>query len=247
MTSLVFLHGVGGGHHAWDAQLPFFAARGYGAHAWDQPGYGESASVAPYDLEQVSAALVRLIVALDDGPVVLVGHSMGGFVAQETYARHPACIKGLVLCFTSAAFGGTGSAFARQFIDERLKPLDEGRSMAEIAARLMPTMRGTRSEPGGLAHAERIMAGIPPETYRKAVALLTTFDRREQLPKISVPMLLVAGSDDKVAPASVMERMAKSIPGAEFVVLEGCGHLGPMDQPEAFNAALLSFLQCHRL
>lgn len=247
MTSLVFLHGVGGGHHAWDAQLPYFAARGYGAHSWDQPGYGESASVEPYDLERVSAALVRLIVALDDGPVVLVGHSMGGFVAQETYARHLERIRGLALCFTSPAFGGTGSAFARQFIEERLRPLGEGRSMADIAAKLMPTMRGTRSEPGGLAHAERIMAGVPPETYRKAVALLTTFDRREQLPKISVPTLLIAGSDDKVAPAPVMERMAKTIPGAEFVVLEGCGHLGPMDQPDAFNAAVLSFLQRHRL
>jgi len=247
LTSLVFLHGVGGGHHAWDAQLPFFATRGYGAHAWDQPGYGESASVEPYDLEQVSAALVRLIGALDDGPVVLVGHSMGGFVAQETYARHPRHVKGLALCFTSPAFGGTGSAFARQFIEERLKPLEEGRTMEEIAAKLMPSMRGTESEPGGLAHAERIMAGVPPETYRKAVALLTTFDRREQLPKISIPVLLVAGSDDKVAPAPVMERMATMIPGAEFVVLEGCGHLGPMDQPEAFNAALLAFLQRHRL
>ena len=111
----------------------------------------------------------------------------------------------------------------------------------------MPTMRGTKSEPGGLAQAERIMAGVPPETYRKAVELLTTFDRREQLAKISVPVLLVAGSDDKVAPAPVMERMATRIPGAEFVVLEGCGHLGPTDQPEAFNAALLSFLQRHRL
>ena len=109
--------------------------------------------------------------------------------------------------------------------------------MAEIAAELIPTM-GSNSR-----HAERIMAGVPPETYRKAVKLLTTFDRRENLKDIAVPTLLVAGSDDKVAPASVMERMAQKIPGAEYVLLEGCGHLGPMDRPEAFNAALLSFLE----
>lgn len=247
MTSLVFLHGVGGGHHAWDSQLPFFAANGYGAHAWDQPGYGESAIIAPYDLAGIAASLVRLIENLDDGPVVLVGHSMGGFIAQETYARSPAHVKGLALCFTSAAFGGGSGAFAREFIEARIRPLDEGKTMADIAARLMPTMRGARSDATGLALAERIMGRIPPDTYRQAVALLTTFDRREQLARITVPTLLVAGSDDKVAPAPVMQRMKAKIPGAEVIVLEGCGHLGPMDQPEEFNAALLSFLQRHRL
>jgi pimeloyl-ACP methyl ester carboxylesterase len=247
MTSLVFLHGVGGGHHAWDAQLPFFAANGYGAHAWDQPGYGESAIVEPYDLGQVTAALIRLVEKLDDGPVVLVGHSMGGFVAQQAYSLSPAHVKGLALCFTSAAFGGGSSTFAREFIDARIRPLDEGKTMAEIAARVMPAMRGAKSNPDGLAHAEEIMSRVPPDTYRKAVRLLTTFDQRAQLPKIAVPTLLVAGSDDKVAPASVMERMKEKIPGAELVVLQGCGHLGPMDQPDEFNTALLTFLQRHRL
>jgi 3-oxoadipate enol-lactonase len=243
MTSLVFLHGLGGGHHSWDEQLPFFAAHGYGAHAWDQPGYGHSASVEPYDLEQISASLARLIEALDDGPVVLVGHSMGGFIAQETYARHPALVKGLALCFTSAAFGNGTGEFARKFIDSRIQPLDQGRTMAEIAASIMPAMRGSRPDGAGLERAQRIMAEIPAETYRSAVALLTTFDRRADLPAITVPTLLVAGSDDTVAPAAVMRRMADRIPAAAWALLEGCGHLGQLDQPKAFNAALLSFLR----
>jgi pimeloyl-ACP methyl ester carboxylesterase len=247
MTPLVFLHGVGGGHHAWDRQLPYFAARGYPSHAWDQPGYGESPMVSPYDFEQVSAALARLIESLANGPVVLVGHSMGGLVAQETYARHPHLVKSLVLCFTSAAFGGGGGEFAREFIAARISPLDAGRTMAEIAAQLMPSMRGAKSDPAGLALAQRIMSGVPPETYRKAVAMLTTFDRRALLPGIKVPTVLIAGSEDRTAPASVMERMAQKIPGAKYVLLEGCGHLGPMDQPEEFNAALEAFLRRHAL
>lgn len=229
MIHLLFLHGLGGGHHAWDAQLQHFPRLGYAAHAWDQPGYGHSAIVEPYDLEQVTAALARLIESLGE-PVVLVGHSMGGLVAQEAYFRHPRLVKALALCFTSAAFIG-GSDFARQFIAERVGPLDAGESMAQIAARLMP-----------LQHAREIMAKIPPETYRKAVHLLTTFDRRADLPKIAVPTLLIAGSEDKTAPPAIMASMQRKIPGSELAVLEGCGHLGPMDQPAEFNAALERFL-----
>ena len=240
-TPLLFLHGVGGGHHAWDAQLPFFAAQGYPSHAWDQPGYGHSPIVDPYDLEQVCAALARLVASLGNEPVVLVGHSMGGLVAQEAYVRHPALVKAMVLCFTSPAFTGGDSDFTREFIAARIGPLDQGRTMAEIAARLIPTM-GSNSK-----LAERIMAGVPPETYRKAVRLLTTFDRRKELAAIKVPTLLVAGSEDQTAPPAVMERMAQKIPGAEYRLLTGCGHLGPMDRPDDFNAALLSFLQRHGL
>jgi pimeloyl-ACP methyl ester carboxylesterase len=244
VSTLLFLHGVGGGHAAWDRQLPYFARRGHRALAWNQPGYGGTEPVAPYDLEQVAAALKRRI---GGEPAILVGHSMGGFVAQEAYARFPDCIRALVLCFTSAAFGGSGSDFARRFIAARIAPLDEGRTMAEIAAQLMPAMRGTRSDPAGLALAERVMAAVPPEVYRKAVRLLTTFDRRAQLADIRVPTLLVAGSDDRVAPAVALERMAQKIPGAEYVLLEGCGHLGPMDQPDPFNEALAQFLERHKL
>ncbi len=246
MKHLLFLHGVGGGHHAWDGQLPFFAARGYASHAWDQPGYGHTPLVEPYDMAQVAASLRRLIDSLA-GPAILVGHSMGGMVAQEAYARDPAGIAALVLAFTSPAFPARGSDFARQFIEARVGPLDAGETMADVAARLMPTMQGTKSDPGGVEHARQIMAEIPPDTYRKAVHLLTTFDRKAELQKIAVPTLLVAGSDDRTAPASVMERMAKEIPGAELVVMDGCGHLGPMDQPDAFNAVLAGFLERHAL
>jgi len=241
VTPLLFLHGVGGGHHAWERQLPWFGGLGYPSHAWDQPGYGHSAIVEPYDLEHISASLARLIESLGDEPVVLIGHSMGGLIAQEAYVRYPKLIKALALCFTSAAFGGGDSDFTQRFIAARIAPLDQGKSMAQIAAQLIPTM-GSNSK-----LAEQIMASVPPDTYRKAMHLLTTFDRRKELADIKVPTLVVAGSDDKTAPPAVMERMAQKIPGAEYVLLDGCGHLGPMDQPDAFNAALLAFLKRHGL
>jgi len=247
LSTLLFLHGVGGGRAAWDRQVPYFSALGHRPHAWDQPGYGGSVLVEPYDLEQVSGVLRRLIESLGGEPAVLVGHSMGGMIAQEAYARFPRLVKALVLGFTSPSFGGGSREFVEKFIAARIAPLDAGEGMAQIAARLMPTMRGAKSLPEGLAQAERIMSGIPPATYRKAVQLLTTFDRREQLPGIGVPTLLIAGSDDRTAPAPVLERMAQKIPGAEYVLLQGCGHLGPLDQPGEFNQALRGFLERRKL
>ena len=238
MTTLFFLHGVGGGRMAWDRQVPYFSERGYRCVAWDQPGYGGTAAVEPYSFEKVANALAGQI----GEPAVLVGHSMGGMVAQETCARFPDKVRALVLSFTSPAFAG-GGEFARQFVAARVGALDAGKPMAEVAAALMPTLRGTKSDPEGVALAIRTMAAVPPDTYRKAVHLLTTFDRRADLAKIRVPTLLVAGSEDRVAPPAVHEKMAKRIPGAKYVLLEGCGHLGPMDQPEKFNEAVLSFLK----
>lgn len=247
MTMLVFLHGIGGGHAAWDRQVEFFAAKGYATHAWDAPGYGGRPQVEPYSFANVARALEADIDRVSREPVVVVGHSMGGMIAQEAYALFPQKFRGIALTFTSPAFAGTTSDFTQQFIEARIKPLDLGRTMSDIAASLMKTMHGTASDPSGLVLAAQVMSTVPPDTYRRAVAMLTTFDRRALLPQIRVPALVLSGSDDLVAPAKMMERMAQKIPGADYVCLPGCGHLGPMDQPDAFNAALLDFLKRHAL
>ena len=247
MTTLVFLHGIGGGRAAWQRQLPFFEARGYATLAWEAPGYGSAPLVDPYTFANAAGALEAALERLAAGPVVAVGHSMGGMIAQEAYARFPQKFSALVLAFTSSAFGGTSSDFTQQFIDARIKPLDLGRTMAEISARLMPTMHGAASDPSGLMLAAQVMATVPPDTYRRAVAMLTTFDRRAQLAQIKVPTLVLAGSEDMIAPPAMMARMAQKIAGSDYVCLPGCGHLGPMDQPEAFNNALLAFLKRHAL
>jgi pimeloyl-ACP methyl ester carboxylesterase len=74
------------------------------------------------------------------------------------------------------------------------------------------------------------------------VAALLPFDGRAALPGIHVPTLVITGEHDRTAPPEVARRMAQRIPGAQLAITPGAGHLLGMEQPDAFNTALLAFL-----
>ena len=243
---VVLLHGVGGGRQAWGAagsgSGAALAAAGFTAVAVDFPGYGHSTTIDPYDLAGLAAALARLIAQMGLGPAQLVGHSMGGMVAQELVARSPARVAGLVLASTSPAFGKPGGDWQRDFLQSRFAPLDAGAGMVGLAAQLVPAMLPPGSPANVGASAQALMAGVPEATYRSAVAALVAFDRRAQLPLISVPTLVITGELDTTAAPEVARKMAERIPGALLLTVPGAGHLLPMEQPAAFNTALLAFL-----
>jgi pimeloyl-ACP methyl ester carboxylesterase len=86
------------------------------------------------------------------------------------------------------------------------------------------------------------MGEVPPQTYRAAVCSLTGFDERANLGRIAVPVLCMAGGSDPNAPPSLVQRMARAIPGARYVCLPGVGHLANLEAPQAFDAAIRKFL-----
>lgn len=241
-TAVVMLHGVGGGHAAWEPQLDALAAGGFRAVAWDAPGYGASATIDPYDMAGLAGALARLLDHLAAARVVLVGHSMGGMIAQEALARDPRRIDGVVLSATTAAFGRPDGEWQREFLAERLGPLDAGRTMAELAPGLVAGFVGPDADPAGVRRAIEVMAAVPPQTYRAALRAIAGFDRRADLGAVRVPALLIAGERDPIVPPAVMARMAERMPDATAVVLAGCGHLANLERPAAFNAALAAWL-----
>jgi 3-oxoadipate enol-lactonase len=182
----------------------------------------------------------------DRGGVILIGHSMGGMVAQEVVARRPELVNRLILCGTSPSFGKPDGDWQRAFIAERTAPLDAGRTMAELAETLVPQMIGPGSLPEGVQLAMRCMAGVHAATYRKALEAIVTFDRRASLAAIHRPTLVLAGEFDKNAPAAVMRKMASQIEGSRYVELPGIGHLQNLEAPEEFDGAVLDFLATSR-
>jgi len=246
--TVLMLHGIGGGHRAFAPQVETLASLGYRAVAWDMPGYGRSAPIEPYTFKGLAQSCVNLIDALQCESVILVGHSMGGMVAQEVVARRPDKVSRLVLCGTSAAFGKrtdgrSAEPWAQQFIGQRTAPLDAGQTMGDMAAQLVPQMVGPGALPEGARLAEHCMAGVPAATYRRALECLVTFDRQTALAQIRVPTLLVGGEFDRVAAPAVMRQMASSIPRARYVELAGIGHLMNLEAPDEFDALLLDFLR----
>ena len=244
--TVVLLHGIGGGHLAFAPQVETLASSGYRAVAWDMPGYGHSAPIEPYTFKGLAESCARLIEALKCDDVTLVGHSMGGMVAQELVARRPELVNKLVLCGTSASFGKPDGEWQREFIAQRTAPLDAGQSMAQLAAVLVPQMVGPGSLPEGVKLATHCMSLVSPATYRRALEALVTFDRRASLPRIAVPTLLVAGEHDRNAPPAVMKKMADQIPRSTFIQMRGVGHLQNLEAPDEFDGLLLNFLATPR-
>jgi 3-oxoadipate enol-lactonase len=87
------------------------------------------------------------------------------------------------------------------------------------------------------------MASVPEASYRASMLALLGFDQRHALGDIKVPTLVLSGSKDKNAPAPMMAKMAGYIPSANYVELDGAGHLVNLERPVAFNAALDQFLK----
>jgi pimeloyl-ACP methyl ester carboxylesterase len=244
--TVLMLHGIGGGHLAFAPQVETLATAGYRAVAWDMPGYGHSAPIEPYTFKGLAQSCIHLIETLKCKDVVLLGHSMGGMVAQEVVARRPELVSRLVLCGTSPDFGDPDGEWQREFIAQRTAPLDAGQSMEQLAQTLVPQMIGPGSLPEGVRLATHCMGQVPAATWRRALECIVTFDRRSNLDNIHVPTLLVAGEHDRHAPPAVMKKMAERIANSTFIEMKGIGHLQNLEAPEDFDGMLLNFLALPR-
>jgi pimeloyl-ACP methyl ester carboxylesterase len=239
---VVFLHGIGGGARSFAPQIASFAAAGYQPVALDLPGYGARMPVDAMDFEAIAQDIESTIRQSALAKPVLVGHSMGGMVVQTLLRRTPDGYRAAVLSCTSPAFGNPDGDFQKQFVADRLAPLDEDYTMATLAPEAADDIMGPNADPAGRALFIENFAAVPEVTYRAAVKCLVTFDERANLPRIKIPILCLAAEQDRNAPAAMVEKMATRIPGASYVCLSGLGHMPNLEAPAAFDAAILQFL-----
>lgn len=241
---VLFLHGLGGSRTSWDAQLAGLADR-YRAVAWDAPGYGASAPLArPLTLAALADAAAGLLDTLGapgGRAAAIVGHSLGGMVAQHLAVRHPGRVARLVLVATSPRFGLDGTV-PSEWRAARLAPLDRGEAPAAFAETVLRGVAGPGIAPDALAAQVAAMSRVSADGLRAMIECLVTHDLLDRLHGIEVPTLVLVGEHDTETPVAYAAAIAARIPGARLEVVPGAGHLLPAEAPAAVCARLRAFL-----
>ena len=230
---LLFLHGIGGRRQNWDAQLAFFSAT-HKAAAWDARGYGESDDYeGTLDFAVFSDDLRRLLDHFGARRAHVVGLSMGGRIARNFALQHPERVRSLTLANTSPGFGVMTSEQVRAFVEQRRK-LDPEQQAKRLIAPNAP-----REAYDTLVASLR---AVHRESYLKTVEASVAQDLAAPIERIRAPTLVIGSTQDSLYPLSVAQGMARRIPGARLVVIDGAGHLSNLERPQEFNRALADFL-----
>jgi pimeloyl-ACP methyl ester carboxylesterase len=239
-SPLVFLHGFPFCRGIWSPQVEAFKSR-YRVIAPDLPGFGESeATPGPTTMEQLARDLLALLKHLDTGPVILAGHSMGGYVALAFAHAYPESVRELILVGTRAGADAPETVRARYAMVERIR--QEG-----VSALVGPSVPGYLSAANkDVAMAAALRAGMEPLNAEGLMSALLGMAQRPDagawLSQIQARTLVMAGADDTIIPPSESEALTMAIPRAQMKLIPKAGHLVAFERPLAFNQALEEWL-----
>ena len=203
----------------------------------------ETADVTIADLTGLDdlTAMAEAALADVEGPLDVIGHSMGGRVAFEVWRLAPERVASLVVLDTGVDPAGPTEPASRQ----RMLDISATGDMAALADAWLPMMvhPDRRSDAAFMQPLrEMVMRATPAQHRRQIGALLHRPDAAPLLTTITVPTLVVVGRQDEWSPVTQHERITESIPGARLEVIEDAGHMVTLEQPEAVSALLGDWL-----
>jgi len=228
--ALILIHGAGGNHLHWPAALRRMP--GATVYAVDLPGHGRSEGPGRERIEDYAADILRFMDAVGVARGVLVGHSMGGAVAQMTALTAPERVAGLVLVGTGARL-----RVAPALLDGILQ--DARGALALIT----DWAWGPEADPTLVARGRRMMARVNPRVVWGDFAACDRFDVRERVGEIAAPTLVITGSEDRMTPPRFGQWLAEHIPDARFVLVEGAGHMVMLEKPDQVASAVREWLR----
>jgi len=244
LRALVLLHAFPIGANLWEPQMRSIP-QGWRLITPDLRGFGGSTeldSLSALSMADYADDIVDLLDQLGVKRAVIGGCSMGGYAALALFQSRPELFEGLVLANTRA---GADSPEARANRRNMLAVVDrEGPS--GVAREMMPKLIGARTRdtnPSIEANVRRLIKQQSAVAVRSAIhRMMHRTDSAPLLAQVSLPSLVITGAEDEMIPVDESRRMAAAITGATLVIIPGAGHLANMEQPDAFNNALSTFL-----
>ena len=230
MTRVILLPGLASDAALWRHQLPALTAAGHTVHVTDAHARADTLS-----------AMARWVLVEHEGPLVLVGTSMGGILALEVFRQAPQRVAALALLGSSARpdtpeMIKLRSAAVREFeqgrVDEILR--------ANVPFAFHPSRQGDAALVTDYFDMVRRAGAL--QLIRQNRAIMARPDSRPLLRRLQCPVLVVCGDADALTPPECSREVAAAVPQAELHVLPACGHLLTWEQPAAVNALLLPWL-----
>ena len=236
--TLVMQHGYLGSHELWQAQIDYFS-QFYDVITPDLAGFGRSNHLeGPESIPECADNVFNLLDHLGVDSFYLMGHSMGGMVVQQMALMQPHRITKLI-CFGTGPVG---------LLPNRFETLDESRTrimdigVLKAAEKIAQSWFIKYDQHPGYQTCLRLAADA---TQQAALACLTAWGKWnvvEQLPKITMPTLIVWGDTDRSYGWSQPETLWQNIPDSQLAVLPGCAHNAHMEKPVMFNMIVEDFL-----
>lgn len=252
-TLVLCLHGIGGQAANWSEQIQAFGTD-YTIAAMDFRGYGGSTlGVLPTQVDDHCDDILALADRFGAEKLVLVGLSMGAWIATSFAMRHGDRLAGLVLVGGCTGMSEAAPAERAAFRASREVPLSQGQTPADFADAVVDIIAGPHAGDGLRARLHQSMSDIPAETYRDALRCFCNPPERFEFAKIFCPVLMVTGAHDRLAPPTeirdISTRILADVTGRRgradvcFEVLAEAGHLCNIEQPAPFNRLLGRFLR----
>lgn len=239
---MLFLHAFPLHRRMWSPQLTALAGRAR-CIALDHRGFGESNAVPPFTMDRYADDAIELLDVLEiREPVVVCGLSMGGYIAFALWRRHAERVRALILADTRPSADSSEGRRNREALIALAR--DKGSAaVAELQASTLLSKRTVARSPELLEDVRSMIAAQKPEAIIGATeAMLGRPDSTMTLGMITVPTLIVVGSDDTVTPPSDAEGMQRAIRDSRLERIPNAGHLSNLERPAAFNAVVTEFL-----
>ncbi|SPD68815.1 Bifunctional 3-oxoadipate enol-lactonase/4-carboxymuconolactone decarboxylase (plasmid) [Cupriavidus taiwanensis] len=236
--AIIFSNSLGTDHTMWEPQAAALAGR-CRVVRYDTRGHGRS--TAPGDaftVEQLGQDVIAILDALRIDQAVFCGLSLGGLTGMWLGIHAPERFCRIVLANTAAKIGNAEGWNTR--IDTVLRDGMAGMVAPSIERWFTPGFAATSDR--ALDSLRGVLAGLDPRGYAASCAAVRDADFRETVSSITVPVLVIAGSQDPSTTAQEGRALADAIPGARFVELPAA-HISSFEQPGRFTAALVDFVQ----